>query len=85
MGWMIRGSNPGRGWKFFLLHSVQTGSGAHPASYPMGARVKWPGCDDDHSPPSIAEMKNASPIPPLPNTPSLRGAQLKHREDFTFF
>jgi hypothetical protein len=23
---------------FFLLHSVQTGSGAHPASYPMGTR-----------------------------------------------
>jgi hypothetical protein len=23
-------------------------------------------------------------IPPLPNTPSLRGAQLKHRDTFTF-
>jgi hypothetical protein len=23
-------------------------------------------------------------IPPLPNTPSLRGAQLKHRDNFTF-
>jgi hypothetical protein len=23
-------------------------------------------------------------IPPLPNTPSWRGAQLKHRDNFTF-
>jgi hypothetical protein len=28
------GSIPGRGKRF--LHSVQTGSGPHPASYPMG-------------------------------------------------
>jgi hypothetical protein len=25
------------GWKFFLRHLVQNGSGAQPASYPMGA------------------------------------------------
>jgi hypothetical protein len=31
-----RGSIPGRGKSF--LHSVQTGSEAHPASYPMGTR-----------------------------------------------
>jgi len=24
------------GWQFFLHHRVQTVSGAHPASYPMG-------------------------------------------------
>jgi hypothetical protein len=29
-GW---GSIPDRGKRYFLLHSVQTGSGAHPASY----------------------------------------------------
>jgi hypothetical protein len=28
---------------FSLLHIVQTGSGAHPASYPMGARSYFPG------------------------------------------
>jgi hypothetical protein len=33
-----RGSIPGRGKKFSLPHSVQTGSRAHPASYPMGIR-----------------------------------------------
>jgi hypothetical protein len=38
---------------FSLLHSVQTGSGNHPTSYPMGAGtpslgVKRPGCEADH-------------------------------------
>jgi hypothetical protein len=28
---------------FSLHHRVQTGSGAHPASYPMGTRVSFPG------------------------------------------
>jgi hypothetical protein len=28
---------------FSLSHRVQTGSGAHPASYPMGIRVSFPG------------------------------------------
>jgi hypothetical protein len=42
---------------------VQTGSGAHPASYPMGTGGSfpggkvWPGRDADHSPPSSAEVK----------------------------
>jgi hypothetical protein len=31
-----QGSIPGRSRDFSLLHSVQTGSGAHPASYPRG-------------------------------------------------
>jgi hypothetical protein len=41
---------------FSLHHHVQTGSEAHPASYPMGIRgfslgVKRPGRKTDHSPP----------------------------------
>jgi hypothetical protein len=40
---------------FSLHHRVQTGSGAHPASYPMGTGVFSP----DHSPPYSAEIKNA--------------------------
>jgi hypothetical protein len=37
---------------------VQTGSGAHPASYPMdtGGKAR-PGRDADHLPPSSAEVK----------------------------
>jgi hypothetical protein len=38
---------------------VQTGCGAHPASYSMGTGGKaWPGRDADHSPPSSAKDKN---------------------------
>jgi hypothetical protein len=42
---------------------VQTGSGAHPVSCPMGTGVSFPGGkarpgrDADHSPPSSAEVK----------------------------
>jgi hypothetical protein len=50
-------------WDIFSLrHLFQTGSGAHPASYPVGTRgccpgVKRPGRKADHSPPSSAEVK----------------------------
>jgi len=40
---------------------VQTGPGAHPASYTMGTgsfgEVKWPGHGVDHPPPFSAEVK----------------------------
>jgi hypothetical protein len=47
---------------FSLHHRVQKGSGAHPASYPMGSRgsfpgVKRPGLEADYSPPSSAKIK----------------------------
>jgi hypothetical protein len=58
-----RGSIPGSAG-FFLLHCVQTGSGAHPASCTMdtggpfpGAKAR-PGLDADHSPPSSVEVEN---------------------------
>jgi hypothetical protein len=45
-----------------LDHRVQTGSGAHPASYPMVTkssfpRVKRPEREADHSTPPSAEVK----------------------------
>jgi hypothetical protein len=48
---------------FSILHGIQTGSGAHPTSYPMGTRgsfprVKWQGHEADHSFPFSAEVKN---------------------------
>jgi hypothetical protein len=52
-----------RGWipsgvrNYDLLHSIQTGSGAHPASYPMGTGGSLPGVKADHSPPTSAEVK----------------------------
>jgi hypothetical protein len=55
---------------FSLHHRVQTGSGAHPASYPMGngvssPGVKRPGREADHSPPSNVKL-----YPNSPNTSS---------------
>jgi hypothetical protein len=57
-----RGSIPDRGRGFFFC--VQTGSGAHPASCPMGTGGTFPGGkarpgrDADHSPPSSAKVDN---------------------------
>jgi hypothetical protein len=34
---------PARAGNFSLHHRVQNGSGAHPASYPMGTRGSFPG------------------------------------------
>jgi hypothetical protein len=42
---------------FSLHHCVQNGSGTHPASYPMGTGGQAAGREADHSPPSIAEVK----------------------------
>jgi hypothetical protein len=45
MGYVIevRGSILGSTNHFFLLYSIQTGSGAHPGSYPMGTGSSIPG------------------------------------------
>jgi hypothetical protein len=58
---------------FSLLYSVQTSSGAHPTSYPMGIGGSFPevkrlGREADHSPPSSAVVKKAGTIPPLSHT-----------------
>jgi hypothetical protein len=59
---------------FFLRRRVQTGSGAHPASYPVSTKealspgVKRPGREADHSPKPCAKVKNAwsfTSTPPL--------------------
>jgi hypothetical protein len=38
-----QGSVPGRARNFCVLHSVQTGSGAHPVSYTLGTRGSFAG------------------------------------------
>jgi hypothetical protein len=56
--------SPAGGKDFSSSFCVQTGSGVHPASCPMGAGGPFPGGkarpgrDADHSPPSSAEVKN---------------------------
>jgi hypothetical protein len=58
---------------FSLVHSVETGSGAHPA-YPMGTKASFPGGKADHSPPSSAEVETGGAISPLPHMSSQCGA-----------
>jgi hypothetical protein len=58
-----------------FLHVVQTGCGAHPASYPMGTGTLSPGAkrqgrEADHSSPASAEIKKRGSIHPLPHTSS---------------
>jgi hypothetical protein len=65
--------------KFSHLHNVQTNSGAHSASYPMGTRdsslgVKWQGREADHSPPSSAKVMKGGAIPQLPHMSSWHSA-----------
>jgi hypothetical protein len=60
-----------------LPDSVQTASGAPPIQCVPAAislEVNRPGREDDHSPPSSAEVKNGGAIPPLPHMCSRHGA-----------
>ena len=74
MGWTVRGSNPS-GERFSA--PVQTGPGAHPASYTMGTGsfpgIKRPGHVVDHPPPPSAEVKERVGLylylPPGPSWP----------------
>jgi hypothetical protein len=63
MGWMIGVQVLAGVGNLSLHHFVQTGSGAHPPiQWVPGAlslKVKQPGCEADHSPPSSAEVKHA--------------------------
>jgi hypothetical protein len=61
--------------RFFSSHVVQTFSGAHPVSYPMGTgdlspRVKRPGREADHSPPIVPRPRICGSIPSLLRTSS---------------
>jgi hypothetical protein len=66
------------GGDIFLLHSVQSRSGARPASYGMGTGdlslgLKRQRPEADHSPPSNAEVKNDGAITPFPHMYSWSG------------
>jgi hypothetical protein len=62
-----------------LLHVVQTGSRAHPNSYPKGTGgsfpgVKQPGREADHSLPASGEVKKIWIYTSTPHMPSWRSA-----------
>jgi hypothetical protein len=62
------------GKNVLLLHVVQTGSGAHPTSYPTGTGSSFPAGEPDHSSPASAEVKICGSIHPHLHTPSWRSA-----------
>jgi len=63
-------------------HHVQTGSGAHPASYPMSTGGSLPG--DKAAGAWCRGQECVELYLYTPNTPSWRGAQLKHKDNFIF-
>jgi hypothetical protein len=78
------------GARNFSLHqSVQKGSGAHPASYPIGnsdfsLEIKQPRREAEHSPLSPAEVKECVELYlHSPNTISWRGAQFSKKSTGT--
>jgi hypothetical protein len=79
---------PVGGGNFSLHHRVQIGSGAHPASYPMGTRGSFPG-----SKAAVAwswpltsiycrGRRMRGVIPPLPQYAFMAWCLVKHRDNF---
>jgi hypothetical protein len=69
---------------FSLRHSVQTYSGAHPASYPVGTgvlspEIKTPEREADHSLPSSDEVKNSWNYTSIPPYVFMAWYLVKHR------
>jgi hypothetical protein len=54
------------GTDFSYLHSVQTGPGAHPASFWMDTGIKQPGHEAGHLPHLVPKLRMRGAIPPLP-------------------
>jgi hypothetical protein len=65
-GWTARVRFSTEARDLSLLHSVQTGSGAHPASMArtLTPGLKLPGLEADNSPPSSAEIWSYTSTPP---------------------
>jgi hypothetical protein len=93
VGWIIGVPVAAGAGNFSPHHRVQTGSRAHPASYPLGIRgffpgggVKRPGSEADHSSPSTAEVRNAWSYTSTPQYAFMAWCPVKekHRDNFTF-
>jgi hypothetical protein len=82
---------PALAGNFSLHHRAQNGPGATqlPVQWVpdvLSLGIKRLGRDAEHSPPSNAEVKEWVELYLYSsNTPSWRGAQLKHRDNFTFY
>jgi hypothetical protein len=72
---------------FSVYCHIQTDSGSHPASYPMGARDSSSGVKVAGLwswPLTSIQCRMCGAIPPLPNTPSWHVVHLKYRDNITF-
>jgi len=58
----------------FLFSSILTSPGAHMTSSLTSTKASFPRAEDDHSPPSNAEVKNVWSYNLLPHTFSCYGA-----------
>jgi hypothetical protein len=93
MGWTIGvlGADSQQGLGIFIfttMYRMALGPTKPPIQWVPGAlslEVKQPGHEADHSPPSSAKVKELMELYLHSlNTPSWHGAQLKHRDNFTF-
>jgi hypothetical protein len=67
MGWMAKVRFLAKIRDFSVLHSLQTGSEAHPATYLVGTGGSFPGGKEvgyeyDYAPPSSSKVKNGADI-----------------------
>jgi hypothetical protein len=81
---------PAGAGNFSLHHRVQNGSGAYPASYPMDTRGSFRGGKAAGAwgwpPPSSTGVREWVELYlHSPHTPSWRGAQFKHRDNFYLY
>jgi hypothetical protein len=78
---------PAGAGNFSHRYRVQTDSGAHPVSYPMGTRGSFPGVkrlerEADHSPQSSAEVKECVELyPHSPKYVSIAWCLVKHSDN----
>jgi hypothetical protein len=78
------------GEEFSLLHDIQIGSGAHPASYPISIKSSFPGCkkqprhEVDYTPPTRVKVKKTWIYMDTPHAPSWSSTSLiKHKIKFS--
>jgi hypothetical protein len=83
------GSIPVMAKMLCLRYRIQTGSGGHPASCPMGTGdsflgIKRPGREADHSLSLVPRLRMGRAIPPLPQYVFMAWFLVKHRDNFAY-
>jgi hypothetical protein len=69
----------------FSLHRVQTSSGAHPASYPMGTRGSFPGMKLTTHIHLVPRSRLRGAIPPLPHYAFMAWCSVKARKQLYLY